>query len=102
MKISLYSVKDTLVGFSQPFCSVNDATALRMFISSVRSKEQNACNTFPENKELWKLGDIDDQTGKIKSDVVFLAKASIYVNEQLPLEKIDNSEVDLNGNEGNN
>lgn len=79
MKIEMYSVKDSMVGFSQPFCMVNEAVALRAFIASVRSPEPNVANTFPENKSLWKVGTMDDQTGELTADVKFIAEASPYV-----------------------
>lgn len=84
MKIELFSVKDVLVGFSQPIACVNEAVALRQFIGSCRAQQPNICNTFPENKEFWKLGTLDDETGELKNDLKFLARASNYV-EQSPI-----------------
>lgn len=88
MKIELFSVKDTLVGFSRPFAALSDAVALRQFIATVRSPQPNFCNTFPEQKELYYVGSMDDATGKITtSDELprYLASASAYV---LPVEQI--------------
>lgn len=79
MKIELYSIKDVCVGFSQPFACINDDVALRQFIATVRAERPNFCNTFPEHKELWKLGHMDDQDGKIFSKPKFMAKAISYV-----------------------
>lgn len=79
MKIELFSIKDVLVGFSQPFACANEAVALRQFIGSVRAQQPNICNTFPENKELWKIGELDDQTGELTSNIKFIARATTYV-----------------------
>lgn len=87
MKIELYSVRDTLLCYSQPFPAENEQVALRMFIASVRSPQPNACNTFPENKELWKIGSFDDKTGKLYTDLRHIANAQSYVIECEP-EKI--------------
>ena len=78
MKINLYAVKDVLVGFSEPFCAQNDAVARRMFIGSAQAQTPNLVNTFPENKELWKIAEYDDQTGTMSNDVVFLDRAAFY------------------------
>lgn len=79
MKIELYSVKDNLVGFSQPFPCSSEAVAVRSFISSAKAIEPNVVNTYPEHKELYKVGDMDDQTGIITSDVRFIARAIDYI-----------------------
>lgn len=82
MIINLYSVKDTLVGFSVPFGSMSDEVALRQFAATVRSPQPNFCNTFPENKELYVIAQFDDQSGKVIIDDSlprFLARASSYV-----------------------
>lgn len=78
MKIELYAVKDVLVGMSQPFCAQNEAVARRMFIGSAQAQTPNLVNTFPENKELWKIGDYDDQTGALTSDIKFIDRAAPY------------------------
>lgn len=96
MKLELYAVKDNKVGFSQPFVCPNQAFALRMFITSVRSDKPNAANTFPEDKELWKVGELDDQTGRLTSDLAQIAHASTYV-----LPKEQSQEVENDGNNAN-
>lgn len=79
MKVKLYAVKDNLVGFLFPFGMQNDAMAKRLFISSAQAEAPNAVNTYPENKELWYLGEFDDQTGEVVSDVKYLDTAMPYV-----------------------
>ena len=77
--LEIYSIKDDLLGFSQPFLSNSEAVALRSFIASVRASEPNAANTFPENKSLYRLGTINIESGSIVSDVVFIARAITYL-----------------------
>lgn len=80
MKIELYSVKDTKVGFSVPFSCVSDDVALRQFIATVRSSQPNFCNTFPEDKMLYHVGSFDDQSGVITPcEPNFLAHAVTFV-----------------------
>lgn len=75
----LYTIKDTLVGFiNAPFPSENDETAKRLFVSLAKESQDNLVNTFPENKELWRVGYIDKNTGNLISAVQFLDRASAY------------------------
>ena len=76
MKYGIYSIKDTKIGFMNPFYSHNDGTALRDFTNGANDAQKNAINTNPEDKELWRLGEFDDQTGEIKSEVKYLIKAN--------------------------
>lgn len=90
MKMELFAIKDTMVGFSQPFPAVNEGVALRQFIGSAKAEQPNIVNTYPENKELWKLGVLDDQTGELNSDIKFIARASVYT-------EVKNAEKDSPG-----
>ena len=78
MKMDLYAIKDNLVGFSQPFPCHNEGVALRQFIASARAEQPNIVNTYPENKELWKVAVMDDQTGEVSADLKFVARAITY------------------------
>ena len=75
-KYKLYSIKDTKVGFMNPFVSNNDGVAIRTFTNGANEPEKNAINTNPEDKELWCLGEFDDQTGELVSNVKFMVKAN--------------------------
>ena len=77
--IELYAIKDTLIGFSQPFFAQSRAVALRSFIGSVRATTPNVANTFPENKELYQIGVMNCDDGSITSSVEFVARAISYV-----------------------
>lgn len=76
MKFKIYSIKDTKVGFMNPFYSHNDGTAVRDFTNAANEPNKNVINTNPEDKELWLLGEFNDQTGEITSEVKYLMKAN--------------------------
>ena len=75
MKTKIYSIKDTKIGFMSPIYLQNDGVAIREFSNARNSEQKNTVNTNPEDKELWALGEFDDQTGTIISDVRFIIKA---------------------------
>lgn len=79
--IELYAVKDTMIGFSQPFFAHSRPVAIRQFVGSVRATTPNVANTFPENKELYFLGTMDLNTGVVNSNVEFVARAIDYVEK---------------------
>ena len=81
--LELYSVKDTLIGFSQPFFAQSRAVAVRQFAGSVRATTPNVANTFPENKELYQIGIMNLDTGVITSNVEFVARALDYVETEV-------------------
>ena len=81
MKLKIYSIKDTKIGFMQPFYQANQAVAIRAFNNAVNSKEINNINQNLDDMELWELGEFDDQTGEIKSEVKFVIKANDLVKK---------------------
>ena len=83
--IKLYGIKDTLVGFCETRPGVNDATSIRNFGLAVKNKE-TMIGMFPDNFELWKLGEINEKTGEYTEDLRKLAAAKDYV-EMPELEK---------------
>ena len=84
MKHELYALKDTLVGFSQPFPMQNEAVAVRAFAATVRSDHPNDCNTNPEHKQLWFVGTFDDVTGEFENCVRYVADATQF----LPVKRV--------------
>lgn len=82
MILNLYAIKDTKGPFTQPIVYPNDEFALRAFIAAVRSSQPNAANTFPEDKQFFRVGAYDDQSGVLQSDIKLLACASNYVVER--------------------
>lgn len=75
MKIQLYAIKDTLIGFTQPFAMHSKPHAIRQFTNSVNAGQNNEANVNPEHKELWYIGEYDDQTGHITTKPEFAIKA---------------------------
>lgn len=72
MKMGVYAIKDTKIGFMNPWLSHNDQTAIRTYKTAQEEIEPNSINTNPEDKELWKLGTFNDNTGHIEAEVEFL------------------------------
>ena len=58
----------------------NDEFALRMVkVSVMKGQKPNALNTFPEDKELWCVGEFDEKTGiVIPCNPYLLARAIDY------------------------
>lgn len=75
MTLKIYAIKDTKVGFMQPFYQANNAVAIRSFTNAVNAEQTNNINQNIEDMELWHLGEFNDDTGEIKSEVTFLCKA---------------------------
>ena len=83
MKLRLYAIKDTLVGFSAPYAQHNDAYAKRALENAVKDTKPNHINTNPEDKELFYVGTFDEDTGIITGETPqFLARASEYVKKE--------------------
>lgn len=83
MKQSIYTIKDTLVGYMTPFCQPNDNYAKRAFMNAAQDTKPNNVNINPEDKELYLIGEYDDVSGKITPcEPKFLARASEYVKKE--------------------
>lgn len=75
MKLKIYSIKDTKIGYMQPFYQNNEAVAVRSLANAVNSPQLNNINQNLEDMELWQLGAFDDQTGEMTSEIKFVIKA---------------------------
>lgn len=73
MKIEIYAMKDTLVGYMQPFYQANKHVAMRNFKITVNHPESNL-KDIAHNIELYKIGTFDDQTGEITNDIEYICK----------------------------
>lgn len=62
---NLYSIKDTKGGFYPPQDAENDALAVRGLRSMVNSGK-GLIAQYPEDFELWYVGEFDEVTGIIK------------------------------------
>lgn len=74
MKYNLYSVKDVRVGFDGPQLAINDGAALRNFADMV-ANDKSYISKHPEDYQLFKIGEIELNTGDITPEVKFLANA---------------------------
>lgn len=86
----LYSIKDNLIGFGtirelpMVLDLPNDDVARRVVQDACADGQKpNALNTHPENKELWRLGSIDEVTGVISPcDPILIARAIEYIGKE--------------------
>lgn len=84
MKVSIYSIQDLKSSnFINYFVERNDASALRLFESSIKYGNNSLMKNYSEDFRLFKLGEVDDQTGKIDAldSPVFLVSGSEYKTE---------------------
>lgn len=74
--MKLYSVKDVkAASYFRPFPSVNDQVAIRDLKTLVNTNESEVAK-YPEDYELWFLGEFDEKTGVITSDLKFLVNCA--------------------------
>ena len=65
MNLKIYSIKDAKAEyFTQPFFKKTHGEAERDFTTLCRD-EKSQINQFPEDYDLWYLGDYDDNSGKM-------------------------------------
>ena len=68
MKINMYSVYDKkALVYSQPFTAINDEVAQRIMKNCVDNPEHNY-GLNPEDYQLLRIGEFDDQEGAITPD----------------------------------
>lgn len=78
MKNKLYAIKDNKVGFlNAPFIAPNNAAAIRMFGDTTMNID-TLLNKHPEDYELYYLGEMDENTGELISEVKFLETATAF------------------------
>ena len=84
MKRKLYTVRDVLVGYGCVLGSPaildlpNDEVAIRVLTGSCAENAQpNALNVNPEDKELWCIGEFDQDTGKLTAIEPYLVGKAI-------------------------
>jgi len=65
MLTSIYSIKDIKTGiYDRPFFNANDIVAARQFRQAVNDPA-TMLSKYPQDFELWNIGEIDDDGGKI-------------------------------------
>jgi hypothetical protein len=71
MKLNVYSIFDTAAkAYTTPFFMHNDGLAIRAFQDNVNAEQENNISKHPDQFTLFKIGEFDDATGEIKTDVV--------------------------------
>ena len=74
----VYAVKDDAVGFVDVLCQKNDAMAFRYFESACMNKESPVYK-YAEQFALYKIGELDEQTGALNAELRLIAKAKDIV-----------------------
>lgn len=82
MKFGVYSIRDSRTGFLAPTVEVSDSVASRNFEHAVLHSGDSLFFSHPEDYHLYKLGEMDSETGAIDSLVppVLLLSASSVIN----------------------
>lgn len=77
MRRALFSVRDELTGYGDPFTLPdNEEVAIRMFKSAVMAETPNKINQAKQDMVLFKLGYIDDQSGEITPEKKQILRAT--------------------------
>lgn len=76
----LYGVKDLKEGICEVFLQSNDGVAIRNFAETPKNTN-TMIGKHPEDFELWKLGNIDTETGAFTDDLRKLAKAADFIDK---------------------
>lgn len=76
----LYSIKDAKIGFNQVFQGTNKFEALRAFSEAVNNK-QSLYNKFVNDFALYELGELDEQSGAITSEIKFIEEGSNLIKK---------------------
>lgn len=70
--MKIYALKDVKSGFMNPMPFKNDELAIRAYTNMLADKQPNLVSMNPEDFELWCLGDYDQDSGIIKSEIRFV------------------------------
>lgn len=90
MKLKIYSIKDTTIGsFMNPFYLQNDNVAIREFSNVIKyAPAENNIKRNAKDMELFCLGEFDEESGIIKSEINFLVNGANYItNETIKIEE---------------
>lgn len=78
---NIYAIKDNKMGFESIFIAPNNAAAIRMFGDTCRN-DDTLFAQHPEDFELYKIGELNGDTGEIIPEVYFLEKALSFKNNK--------------------
>lgn len=83
MVISVYCVRDSLLGFGMPILRDNDSVASRAFDYDL-NVPNNPMASHPDDFQLYRIGSFDTDTGIITSESpVFIASASDFIRKDI-------------------
>lgn len=75
----LYAMKDQKTGqFGAPMVGVNDGHVSRGIAEALRGQAATAAQ-YPEDFDLFQVGDMHEETGTIHSDVRFVCNLSVIL-----------------------
>ena len=78
--MQLFGIKDEAAGgFTHYFAAKTSALALRSFEQAV-ADEQSNISKWPEDHTLYRLADIDEQTGEVNPEMMLLEKAGNLIS----------------------
>lgn len=76
MKMNIYAIKDTKVGaFKSPYYSYNDQVAVRSLANAVNDQNAGELYLNADDFQLYCLGEYNDVTGEIFSNIKFVINA---------------------------
>lgn len=81
MKFGVYSIRDSRTGFLAPTVEVSDSVAARNFEHAILRSGDSLFTTHPEDYHLYKLGEMDSETGALDGLVppsLLLSARSIF------------------------
>lgn len=81
MKFNIYSMRDQFSGYIQPTFEQNDNIAIRNFSFAINKKD-TLLYANPKHFDLYKIGEFDTDTGKVKSMEPTLIVTGLSVLEQ--------------------
>lgn len=79
--MKIYAVRDRLVDYyMQPFVGQTDKQVLAALAATINNKEQtSAIQAAPHHFEIWTLGEVDEETGRITPKLELLADAASLI-----------------------
>jgi len=93
MKVQLYAIFDTCSGiYEKPFISTADDVVKRQF-QDLAIAADSPVSKHPEHYSLWRLGNFDDNTGKIideKNECLWTALEAISQSQIVAPDNVTN------------
>lgn len=77
LKVGIYSIKDDLAGFMNPFCEHSDDGANRQ-LELLVLKDGTLFGLHPEQFNLFKIGILDTESGVIEPCMNFVSNGATF------------------------